>query len=190
MLIHRGGMQKEIDHPGWDSSWATPGESTIDDLQELGLLRVDPIDPSRNKARTFSLLTVKELGMATALATQTIGPMGDTPTPTPETPGSDPVPEPAVKVVVSWAHGEPDWQTTVALFAYTLCELGVDADVDLFHLHDPAVVWTTYGPGAIAKSEFVLIPVSAAYKERWEGTNDPGIGAGAAREANTLEDTI
>ena len=190
LLIHRGNMQKQIDHPRWDSSWWTPGESTIDDLQELGLLRVDPIDPSRNKARTFSL-TIKGREAAAALAAQTVEPVGDTPptTPTPETPSSEQTSEPvsAVKAVVSWAHGGGDWQATVAVFAYTLCELGIDADLDLFHLHDPAVVWTTYGPRAIDESEFVLIPVSAAYKERWEGTNDPGTGAGAAREANTLK---
>src|SRR5687767_3278161 len=51
-LEHTGGMQSHIDHSRWDPSWATPSEHTIDDLGELGLLRVDPSD---NRRRTFAL---------------------------------------------------------------------------------------------------------------------------------------
>lgn len=51
-LLHTGGMQSEIDHPAWDSSWATPAEQTIDDLDELGFLRVRP---HHDKRRTFDL---------------------------------------------------------------------------------------------------------------------------------------
>jgi hypothetical protein len=43
-------MKSHIDHPGWDPSWAVPSEHTIDDLAELGLLRVEP---SSGKSRTF-----------------------------------------------------------------------------------------------------------------------------------------
>ena len=56
-------MQSEIDHPRWDDSWATPSEHTIDDLAELGLLRVEP---SANKARTFAL-TMRGRGEGAAL---------------------------------------------------------------------------------------------------------------------------
>jgi hypothetical protein len=52
LLLHSGGMQSHIDHPGWDPSWPAPSELTIDDLDELGLLRVEP---SYNKRRTFTL---------------------------------------------------------------------------------------------------------------------------------------
>ncbi len=51
-LFHSGGMQSEIDHPVWDSSWATPAEQTIDDLGELGFLRVRP---HHDKRRSFDL---------------------------------------------------------------------------------------------------------------------------------------
>jgi hypothetical protein len=51
-LRHRGGGGREIDHPRWNSSWATPSEHTIDDLGELGLLRVSP---SADKSRKFGL---------------------------------------------------------------------------------------------------------------------------------------
>lgn len=51
LLLHtRSGPA--IEHPRWDRSWATPSEHTIDDLSELGLLRVTP---SPNKSRKFSL---------------------------------------------------------------------------------------------------------------------------------------
>lgn len=41
-----------VDHPGWDPSWAVPDATTIDDLGEIELLRVDP---PANKNRTFEL---------------------------------------------------------------------------------------------------------------------------------------
>lgn len=52
LLLHSGGMQSAMDHPAWDRSWATPSEQTIDDLGELGLLRVEP---SANRQRKFTL---------------------------------------------------------------------------------------------------------------------------------------
>ena len=55
LLLHSGGMQSHIDHPGWDASWPAPSELTIDDLGELGHLRVEP---SHNKQRTFTLSMV------------------------------------------------------------------------------------------------------------------------------------
>jgi SEFIR domain len=91
------------------------------------------------------------------------------------------------KAVVSWAHGDESWATTILALASKLRELGIDVDVDLFHLHDPDVNWTTYGPKAIEDNDFVLVAVSAAYKDRWEGRNEPSTGAGAVREANVLK---
>jgi hypothetical protein len=53
-LMALGGMRRVVDHPRWDESWAVPSESTIDDLEELGLVRVEPHGPHQN-GRTFSL---------------------------------------------------------------------------------------------------------------------------------------
>lgn len=92
-----------------------------------------------------------------------------------------------VSAFVSWAHDVAAWEQTIAAFTLTLRDLGIDADVDLFHLDDADVNWSTYGPRSIVDSNFVLIAASPAYRERWEGRNDPRIGAGAAREANTLK---
>lgn len=99
------------------------------------------------------------------------------------------------KVFVSWAHGfststpsdERAWQTMVYGFTNMLRAVGIDADIDLFYLDDPTVDWTRFGPSRIVQSSFVLIAASRAYKERWDGTNLPTEGAGAAREADTLK---
>jgi hypothetical protein len=42
--------RREVDHPTWDRSWAVPSEHTIDDLAELGFVR---IGEQRGKDRTF-----------------------------------------------------------------------------------------------------------------------------------------
>jgi hypothetical protein len=51
-LHHTGGMESHIEHPRWNSSWATPSEHTIDDLEEMGYLRVEP---HFDKRRSFNL---------------------------------------------------------------------------------------------------------------------------------------
>lgn len=91
------------------------------------------------------------------------------------------------RAFISWAHGDDDWLSAIATLAFQLRRLGVAADVDLFHFHDLDVNWSTYGTRTIQEADFVLIAASAAYKERWEGTNDPGEGAGTAREAAALK---
>jgi SEFIR domain len=96
---------------------------------------------------------------------------------------------------VSWAHlpltrdaKEADrWQVDVFTFAHQLCRLGIDTDVDLFHMHDDDVDWSVYGPQAISRADYVLMVASRAYKERWESSGDMTQGAGAAREANVLK---
>jgi hypothetical protein len=88
---------------------------------------------------------------------------------------------------ISWAHGDEVWQETILKLAVRLRAMGIAADVDLFHLHDPAINWATYGVTKVNESDFVLIAVNGSYKERWEGTGDPRKGAGAAREANALK---
>jgi hypothetical protein len=96
---------------------------------------------------------------------------------------------------ISWAHEHASWtaakiaawRETVLAFATALRDPGgVDADLDLWHLTDHHK-WRTFVTRAIRDSDFVLIAVSKAYRERWEGTNDPHEGAGAVLEANVLQ---
>jgi hypothetical protein len=96
-------------------------------------------------------------------------------------------------VFVSWAHSNEEWssddakewQVQLADLAATLVELGIDADIDLFHL-DEAVDWTRFGPSSIQRSDMTVVVMSEAWAQRWSGTNAPSVGAGAAAEADTL----
>lgn len=95
---------------------------------------------------------------------------------------------------VSWAHThvswdeaqEQDWQSQVANFTLTLRTLGIDAELDLFHMDDADVDWTRFGPKGVRDAEHVLIVVSQAWAERWEGDNPVHEGAGAVAEADEL----
>jgi hypothetical protein len=88
---------------------------------------------------------------------------------------------------ISWAHADANWEASVLRFANALRTVGsVDADLDLWHDADHRD-WTTYGPSAIREADFILIVASSGFKERWEGTNDPTQGAGAAREAAEIK---
>lgn len=99
----------------------------------------------------------------------------------------------APTVFVSWAHSHAswtqtqtsDWESQVAEFAATLRALGIDADIDLFHL-DETVDWTRFGPRGVQAARSVIVVMSRAWAERWSGTNSPREGAGAAAEADTL----
>lgn len=64
---------------------------------------------------------------------------------------------------------------------------GIDVDADLFHKHEPGIDWHRFGPKAIADREFTIIAISVPWRERWEGRNDPHVGAGAAAEADQLQ---
>ena len=79
------------------------------------------------------------------------------------------------------------WESEITELATTLRGLGIDVDVDLYHLDDVDVDWTRYGPEAIQRADFILIAASRAWRERWEGSNRPTEGAGAAAEADALK---
>lgn len=102
---------------------------------------------------------------------------------------------PVPSAFISWAHKHSsmtpadaqEWERQVAEFATDLRQIGIDVDVDLYHLDDPEVDWTRFGPDAVRNQEFILIAASPAWRERWEGTNHPAEGAGAAAEADALK---
>jgi hypothetical protein len=52
VLVYSGGMTRQILHPAWDESWATPVAGDVDDLEELGYVRTEP---AQNAKRIFSL---------------------------------------------------------------------------------------------------------------------------------------
>jgi hypothetical protein len=81
-LLYTGGGAV-IDHPGWDQSWGSIPEQTIDELGAAGLLRVDPV-AANQKNRTF-VLTEQGRLEARAIAEQLAKPTalgGHAPAPT------------------------------------------------------------------------------------------------------------
>ena len=113
---------------------------------------------------------------------------GEAETPAESTDGSSPP-----TAVVLWAHSDSDgqaeqregWQQSVIRLTYLLVENGIDADVDLFHTHEPTD-WARFGPRAIVASDWVLVVVSPTWRRAFEGSNKPTESAGAVGEANTL----
>jgi hypothetical protein len=92
LLMHTGGMQRVLDHPGWDETWPTPSSSQIDDLEELGLLRVEFHLPNI-KNRTFERSTSgRRLARDTAKE-------AEVPRPRPQAPSS---PLPTLDDVLGW----------------------------------------------------------------------------------------
>lgn len=100
----------------------------------------------------------------------------------------------APTALVSWAHRNTGWQNadaaawqeSVQAFAGLLRDHGVRAELDLWQ-PDPATDWTRWGQKMVRDCDFVVIVPSEAWKERWEGTNGPTVGAGAVWEADTLK---
>jgi hypothetical protein len=101
---------------------------------------------------------------------------------------------PSPRAFVTWAHRDPEWDDAQATrwreevrsFAYVLRSLGVDAEIDLFRRSQRGIDWTRYGPKEIEDRDWVLVVLSRAWLERWQGRNLPTIGAGAAAEADAL----
>jgi hypothetical protein len=94
---------------------------------------------------------------------------------------------------VLWAHSDPDWQAeqrerwkeSVLRLTRLLLDNGIDADVDLFHGHEPTD-WARFGPRAIEASDWVLVAISPEWRRAFQGLNKPTESAGTVGEANTL----
>jgi hypothetical protein len=96
---------------------------------------------------------------------------------------------------LTWAHRDPgwgsaeasEWRNEVYAFCLVLRASGIEVDMDLFHLTERGIDWTRYGPKEIEDREWVVVALSRAWRDRWEGRNDPKIGAGAVAEADALK---
>jgi len=88
---------------------------------------------------------------------------------------------------ISYAQSSKPWQREVLRFTTALRTLGgVDAELDLFHSADHQQ-WMTFGSRLIADSEFTLVAVDTAFRRRWLGEEETGVGAGAAWEAAAVK---
>ena len=96
--------------------------------------------------------------------------------------------------LLSWAHSAPDWDSDragrwrdeVLAFVAALRRFGIDVQLDLHHASSAGVDWTRFGAKAVADCEWVIVALSPAWRDRWEGRNDPTVGAGVASEADAL----
>ncbi|MDQ6855125.1 MAG: hypothetical protein M3046_15795 [Actinomycetota bacterium] len=104
------------------------------------------------------------------------------------------MPQPNPKAFVTWAHRESGWNDSQAnawakevyTFAVLLRGHGIDVDLDLFHQSEPGIDWTRFGPLRIRDVEWVIVVLSRAWRECWEGRNAASVGAGAVAEADVL----
>jgi hypothetical protein len=76
------------------------------------------------------------------------------------------------------------WLACVRALVEKLTDMGIRVRNDLYERG--YVDWSRYGPQMIQECHFTLIATSKAWRERWEGRNEPHEGAGAAREADAL----
>jgi hypothetical protein len=54
-LMHLGGMQRTLDYPTWNPSWATPTRHDVDDLVEARCIRLDSPPTGNNRSFVFTL---------------------------------------------------------------------------------------------------------------------------------------
>ncbi|WP_053731689.1 SEFIR domain-containing protein [Nocardia sp. NRRL S-836] len=88
------------------------------------------------------------------------------------------------QVFVVWAHTSPGWDVarvqgwrdTVHRFAQLLHRLGVDADLDLFHQHEP-VDWSTFCLQRMEDADRVVVAVSDGWKRAFRGDSRVSLGA-------------
>lgn len=88
------------------------------------------------------------------------------------------------EVFVVWAHSSPEWdvvrtqawRATVHTFAELLHQLGADADLDLYHQHEP-VDWSTFCLQRMEDADRIVIAVSPGWKLAFLGRNRLSLGA-------------
>jgi hypothetical protein len=95
--------------------------------------------------------------------------------------------------LISWAHSDADWsqdqvsrrEQDVLRLAAGLRAKGIDVDLDLYHAVDD-VDWTRWGSQRVADVDVVLVVVSQAWKDAWEGRGDLRRNIGVGAEADAL----
>ncbi|GGU72798.1 hypothetical protein GCM10010178_75420 [Lentzea flava] len=88
------------------------------------------------------------------------------------------------EVFVVWAHTSPGWdavrtqawRATVHRFAELLHHIGVDADLDLYHQHEP-VDWSTFCLQRMEDADRIVVAVSSGWKLAFSGRNPLSRGA-------------
>ena len=93
----------------------------------------------------------------------------------------------AVRVFISYAHGDQDHENRVRDLWLFLRQNGIDARLDLVAA-EQRINWAEWMTREVRDADYVLVAASAAYKRRAEGDAEPHDGRGVQWEARLIED--
>jgi hypothetical protein len=96
---------------------------------------------------------------------------------------------PPVRVLISYAHGDPEHEVLVRQFWAFLRAEGVDAVLDVAAAIQRQF-WPQWMSEQIRRARFVLVAASAGYKQRAEGGGIAGAGRGVRWEARQLQELL
>jgi hypothetical protein len=85
------------------------------------------------------------------------------------------------KVFISYSHDSKEHEDRVFDLSEELISDGIDSQIDQYEI-SPLGGWPRWTRNQIKDSEYVLVVCTAKYERRYEGTEDPGTGAGAKWE--------
>ncbi|KKD04081.1 hypothetical protein TN53_31640 [Streptomyces sp. WM6386] len=89
-------------------------------------------------------------------------------------------------MLISYSHDSEGHQKAVLALTNRLREAGVDAWIDQFEEHRPPGSWPTWMRRELDKADFVLVVVTANYRERFDGESPLGVGSGVRWEGTWI----
>jgi tetratricopeptide (TPR) repeat protein len=92
-------------------------------------------------------------------------------------------------VFISYSHDSPEHEANVLALANRLRADGIDAVLDQFESF-PREGWDLWGQRQIQAASFVLMVCTPAYRRRYDGEEEPGIGLGATSEAGYIRQIL
>lgn len=86
------------------------------------------------------------------------------------------------RVLVSYSHDSEGHRQAVLKLTNRLREAGVAAWIDQFEEHQPPESWPRWMRRKLDDAEFVVVVVTADYRERFDGESPEGVGSGVRWE--------
>lgn len=85
------------------------------------------------------------------------------------------------KVFISYSHDSAEHKDRVFDLSERLIEDGVDSQIDQYEI-SPLGGWPRWTRNQIRDADYVIVVCTETYGRRYDGTEDPGVGAGARWE--------